>query len=311
MKPSPWPNAIDHLLAKSVQHGGETLAAHTWEVLCRLADLYRLRPQLAGPARLWHCLYWAAFLHDFGKAARGFQYRLRGGPVWPHRHEVLSLAFVDAIAHRFSDDEQRWLVAAIVSHHRDEAEIAETYPLGVRRDPLVDLCAELDQGIVAQLYQWLTECANPWREQLRLAEIVDQINPQPVTISAARIRHWLQVYHNWVDDLRTVGEDARLPGILLRGLITTADHIASAHLPRLPEPITESWQALASRLLPAGQQVYDHQRQSAEASGQSALLMAPTGSGKTEAALYWAFGDGSHPPARIFYTLPYQASMNA
>ncbi|WP_298483307.1 CRISPR-associated helicase Cas3' [uncultured Chloroflexus sp.] len=310
MKPSPWPNAIDHLLAKSVQHGGETLAAHTWEVLCRLADLYRLRPQLAGPARLWHCLYWAAFLHDFGKAARGFQYRLRGGPVWPHRHEVLSLAFVDAIAHGFSDDEQRWLVAAIVSHHRDEAEIAKSYPLGMRNDPLVELCNEVDASTIGLLADWLATCANPWRNALGLAVVVDKIEPRPVIIDAKRVRYWLQLYHDWVAELEH-DYAARLPGILLRGLITTADHIASAHLPQLPEPITESWQALASRLLPAGQQVYDHQRQSAGASGQSALLMAPTGSGKTEAALYWAFGDGSHPPARIFYTLPYQASMNA
>jgi CRISPR-associated helicase, Cas3 family len=112
MKPSPWPDHIDDLLAKSQQHGGETLAAHTWDVLCRLADLYRLRPSLL-PDRQWHCLYWAAFLHDFGKAAHGFQRRLKGGPPWPHRHEVLSLGFVDAIAHDFSEEEQRWLVAAM------------------------------------------------------------------------------------------------------------------------------------------------------------------------------------------------------
>ncbi len=72
MKPSPWPDWMDHLLAKSKQYGGETLAGHTWDVLCRLADLYRLRPHLADGARLWHCLYWSAFLHDFGKAAQAF-----------------------------------------------------------------------------------------------------------------------------------------------------------------------------------------------------------------------------------------------
>jgi CRISPR-associated helicase, Cas3 family len=64
---------MDHLLAKSKRYGGETLAGHTWDVLCRLADLYRLRPHLTDDTRLWHCLYWSAFLHDFGKAAQGFQ----------------------------------------------------------------------------------------------------------------------------------------------------------------------------------------------------------------------------------------------
>lgn len=310
MRPLPWPDAIDHLLAKSEQYGGETLAVHTWEVLCRLVDLYRLRPQLAGHTRLWHCLYWAAFLHDFGKAAQGFQRWLRRGPAWPHRHEVLSLAFVDAVAHRFSADEQRWLVAAIVSHHRDEPEIAQTYPLGMRNDPLVELCNEVDANTAGLLADWLATCANPWREQLGLAAVAEAIMPQPVEINAKRVRYWLQVYHDWVAEL---GDDhaARLPGILLRGLITTADHMASAHMQQVPPPIGGAWPALAQRLVPAGQQVYEHQRRSGEVGGQSALLMAPTGSGKTEAALYWALGDGGCPPARIFYTLPYQASMNA
>ncbi|ACL23508.1 CRISPR-associated helicase/endonuclease Cas3 [Chloroflexus aggregans] len=310
MNPSPWPHWIDNLLAKSQRYGGETLAAHTWAVLCRLADLYRLRPQIANSDsnRLWHCLYWAAFLHDFGKAARGFQQRLRGGPTWPHRHEVLSLAFVDAIAHGLSEDEQRWVVAAIVSHHRDEAEIAQTYPLGVRNDPLIELCREVDDETVRLLDEWLATCANPWREALGLAMVVEEITPQSVTVDAKRVRYWLQVYHDWVAANDPV---ARVPGILLRGLITTADHMASAHLHRVPPPITGSWSALAKRLLPQGEQIYEHQRQSGEMKGQSALLMAPTGSGKTEAALYWALGDGTAPPARIFYTLPYQASMNA
>ncbi len=309
MKPSPWPDQINHLLAKSVTHGGETLAAHTWDVLCRLADLYRLRPQLAAGSRLWHCLYWAAFLHDFGKAARGFQRRLRGGPAWPHRHEVLSLAFVDAVAHGFSAAEQRWLAAAIVAHHRDEPEIAEMYP--IRPDPLADLCAELDQQTVGLLAEWLADCANPWRDHLGLANVVDPITPRPVAVTAVRLRYWLNTYHNWVDELASESAAVRLPGILLRGLITTADHMASAHLHRLPAPPAESWLALAARLGLPEQQLYDHQRQSAACHGQSALLMAPTGSGKTEAALAWALGDGAQPPPRIFYTLPYQASMNA
>ena len=310
MKPSPWPDWMDHILAKSQQYGGETLAAHTWDVLVKLSDLYRLRPRLDNGSQLWHCLYWAAFLHDFGKAARGFQQRLRGGRAWSHRHEVLSLAFVDAIAHGFTPEEQRWLVAAIVSHHRDEPEIAETYPPGLRRDPLVDLCNELEPQVIDHLQRWLTECANPWRDLLGLSDVVKCIQPKPVQVAADRLRNWLQVYHNWVRQLASTPGAARIPGILLRGLITSADHMASAHLRCMPPPVQDSWQTLAARAFP-GQQAYTHQRQSAEVSPQSALLMAPTGSGKTEAALYWALGDGTTTPARIFYTLPYQASMNA
>lgn len=286
MKPSPWPDHIDDLLAKSQQHGGETLAAHTWDVLCRLADLYRLRPSLL-PDRQWHCLYWAAFLHDFGKAAHGFQRRLKGGPPWPHRHEVLSLGFVDAIAHDFSEEEQRWLVAAIVSHHRDAAEIAELYPPGLRKDPLIELCNDLPEQTAQGLLTWLDTCANPWRDQLGIGQVVAAITPQPCRVNPERVRHWLGEYQRWVDQLASshTAKTDRLPGILLRGLITTADHLASAHLHSMPAPIRCSWESLFT-----GKKVYPHQQDSAKQSGRTTFLMAPTGSGKTEAALAWALG---------------------
>ncbi len=41
------------------------------------------------------------------------------------------------------------------------------------------------------------------------------------------------------------------------------------------------------------------------------MLVAPTGSGKTEAALLWTLGNGTQATPRLFYALPYQASMNA
>src|SRR6266702_589413 len=129
MKPSHWPDWLVDTWAKSSIDGvepGESLADHTRLVLERFADLVHLRPHLATyleAPRLWHCLFWACFLHDFGKAARGFQTMLRGGEKWPRRHEVLSLAFLDWIAPAFSQAEQKWVLAAIVSHHRDAKEI--------------------------------------------------------------------------------------------------------------------------------------------------------------------------------------------
>ena len=75
----PWPDWLNTTWAKSsAKEGqpGESLAEHTQHVLERFADLVRLRPQLPtllNAPRLWHCLFWACFLHDFGKAEHGFQ----------------------------------------------------------------------------------------------------------------------------------------------------------------------------------------------------------------------------------------------
>jgi CRISPR-associated endonuclease/helicase Cas3 len=323
MRPSRWPDHLDYLLAKSVAQGGETLAQHTWDVLSRLADLRHLRPTLALLAetpQLWHCLFWTCLLHDFGKAARGFQGMLRGNGPWKHRHEVLSLAFLDWIAAALRPEEQRWIVAAIVSHHRDAADIQRLYA-DTTPDPLALLAGELEPITVHGLWRWIDGCAADWIAALGFPP--DEVRPLPLIPQeqavalvlqqgVQRVRHWLRQYEAWVDELgHPVPMRQRLPPILLRGLTTSADHMASAHLKRLPAPLQESWQNLAARILKPGQTSYRHQEQSAALSGRSVILVAPTGSGKTEAALYWALGDGTQPVPRLFYALPYQASMNA
>jgi CRISPR-associated endonuclease/helicase Cas3 len=314
---------LNDVFAKSRNKGGDTLAQHTWDVLARLASLRQLRPtlpDLAGAPRLWHCLFWAGLLHDFGKAARGFQAMLGSGERWRHRHEVLSLAFFDWIAPTLSIEERRWIVAAIVSHHRDANVIQEAYA-DVDPDPLVPLLAELDPAVVSKLWHWLDGCAADWIAALGFTE--NEVRPlalmphdEAVALveqrGVQRTRHWLRQYERWVDEMGypLPAQQVVLP-ILLRGLTTSADHLASAHLARLADPVRESWEELAGRILQAHQEPYAHQRASAAHAGQSALLIAPTGSGKTEAALYWALGDGSTPVSRLFYALPYQASMNA
>ncbi len=212
-------------------------------------------------------------------------------------------------------------MAAIASHHRDASEIQRKYP---RIDPSVIelLLAELDISTVGLLWHWIDTCAANWIETLSLTSA--GVKPLPLMLydqavslvenqGVERVQYWLRRYERWVDKLRNTplaGYQVIFP-ILLRGLTTTADHMASAHLKTLPDPIQESWQSLARRILKPGQHQYPHQEASANGSKRSTLLISPTGSGKTEAALYWALGDGSVAVPRLFYALPYQASMNA
>jgi CRISPR-associated endonuclease/helicase Cas3 len=324
MKPLTWPDDLDYMLAKSADRGGETLAQHTWDVLEKLAALRRLRPTLAvlsGVPELWHCLFWTCFFHDFGKVARGFQARLKGGEPWPQRHEVLSLAFFDWIAPALSEHEQYAIVAAIASHHRDASEIQQKYPR-IDSTPLELLLNELDSQVISQLWHWVDSCAANWIETLSFSPAEVRLLPlmlhdQAVALvekqGVEQMRFWLRRYERWVDDLRNTPLDRYqvVFPILLRGLTTTADHMASAHLKKLADPIQEDWQDLQKRILKPGQRSYYHQELSAARAGKSALLNAPTGSGKTESALYWTLGDGSSPVPRLFYALPYQASMNA
>src|SRR5690606_9350607 len=96
-----------------------------------------------------------------------------------------------------------------------------------------------------------------------------------------------------------------------RGLILTVDHAASAGSPPFPS-LSLTMDRAHKPLHEKGRTLNPHQELAANSAEGSAILIAPTGSGKTEAALIWAARQMAQRPApRLFYTLPYQASMNA
>ncbi len=319
------------LLAKSPTSSnpqGQTLLDHTYAVLARLRDIAALRPNLPqriGFPRLWDVLTRAALIHDFGKAARGFQAVLRGkARRWPYRHEVLSLAFASWVSQGLSENETLWLTLAVVTHHKDLPEIIDAYlwETDPEDDPLVAMLNQLDEEETHTLHTALTTSLPQWWQRLDWPAL-GLAAPPPVlpwekaraTLTTDTIRGQLQRAAKWLDDWEDRLYDAENPlreataarlGVFLRGFLVQSDHLGSAGIDALPPP---AWQA--KRLLTAAgltpDALYPHQRQAAQAESH-ALLTAPTGSGKTEAALLWA---SRQEPPRLFYTLPYQASMNA
>ncbi|MCX8025785.1 MAG: CRISPR-associated endonuclease Cas3'' [Thermanaerothrix sp.] len=213
------PQGLDHLWAKSPRSepgSSHTLVEHTWEALMRLSDLAHQRPNLpdlSGQPRLWHLLFWATFLHDWGKAAQGFQRLLHGKERrWPFRHEVLSLVFVDWVASDLSQEEATFLAAAIATHHKDfdeiEGYLEEQEP---EFDPLVAMLGELPRQDVAALYHWIEDCAEPWIEALKmrplgvtcptlppLEQAINGLTPQAIRHHLFRLERSLR---EWEDGL--------------------------------------------------------------------------------------------------------------
>jgi CRISPR-associated endonuclease/helicase Cas3 len=316
-------------LAKSAELGfqgkPETLEQHTQSVVERLVGLSRRSPQLpqiAGLPNFWHIAFWSAVIHDFGKAATGFQARLQGGSQkYLHRHEVLSLAFLPWVAQP-DTDEARLITLGVISHHRDSEIVKKSYP-----DPSGgELLAEFEPRAIAWLKGWLERVPNDWIDRYDLGPLgvqkktfqidLDQFDEQ----AAAALERGIKLYANihpldepypHEPEFVKLQNERRLH-ILLRGVITQSDRIASAHapipsalqLPDLEQIIKQIADREKKELTPKA-----HQK-AAQLEG-NLLFSAPTGSGKTEAALGWAAKQQTDAPRRLIYALPYQASLNA
>jgi CRISPR-associated endonuclease/helicase Cas3 len=312
---------LEIILAKSKPP--ESLVEHTWHVLSRLADQRRLRPTLhietASP-RLWHWLYWGTFLHDFGKAADGFQAVLNGrARSWGYRHEALSLAFVDWLFPEGHPD-RIYIIAVIACHHRDAAVITNDYSrnrLDPDEDSATKMIAQVSEANCCRLYRWLTEYSWQWAQALgfapdiELPEFPTWETAQSCTTARAIHRAVIELDHYTKSMSFAADANATLIGSLLRGFILTADHAGSAHsTPFLPAPLVRS----TITNIVNEDKLFAHQAAAGSAPSGSVLLISPTSSGKTEAALLWLAQQQVHdhqPAARVFYLLPYQASMNA
>lgn len=309
------PDPLAHVLAKSADpkndRGEQTLTGHTASVLSRLSAWRDRCPAVSVHARrdnLWQLAAWAVVLHDVGKIARGFQERLRSRTVTPfdHRHEVLSLAVVGALE---LDPRGRALVAAgVVTHHKDLPEIFECYDEGAR-DELVEHVVESD---LAALERWLTTEATALLQKHSFEPLPRRlpISPRAAIDESLRALWALRRELHAEPSATTPGN---LAARAMRGLVVLADHAGSANekLPSVPSlDSVANFRSAAASSLTRG--LSHHQALAAETDGH-AILVAPTGSGKTEAALLWAARQRERGPGKpvVFYILPYRASLNA
>ncbi len=324
-----FPIYLPEIWAKSSK--GESLEEHSWHTVSRMRNLVLLRPdlpQVVGEERLWQRLFWACLMHDFGKVATGFQKMLRKGGNWGLRHEVLSLAFVDWMFPTGSQD-RVWVVAAVAAHHRDLEEIIKYGDKGDDEDR-ARMVAEVAPSSVEGIWRWLTEGVAGWIVALDLAKYgvaVPDLPEREATVdsfyqtAADRIAAAIRQYKNWVEPYGKPlpSLEQTIPALLMRGYVMQSDHTASAHTPPLPQlalttpDLIQIWAQRKPNPLPASLDGYQPHQRGCSEQVDSALLTAPTGSGKTEAALLWAARQHGQAPglARLFYTLPYQASMNA
>ncbi|NOZ24540.1 MAG: CRISPR-associated helicase Cas3' [Nitrospirae bacterium] len=282
----------------------ETLIEHTENCLSVLQSIKRLYPyvpELCGVGRFYDHLFYAALLHDVGKSASGFQKSLREGRRWGYRHEILSASFVSCLEST-ADPDRKMIALSIVTHHKDIGELRErfntTSPPG--RERFEESLKELSPNMPV-VYKLFDDVSRMSCEYLGY-ELPRPRKPGSVSELVDAYQYAVRWICNLVHGHR-VDEGLKLFGVFLRGFLVACDHLASGGKYGVVPGIKDVMARLGlKRLRP-------FQKRMMHVDGH-AFLSAPTGSGKTEAALLWA-GNNQDAGRRVYYVLPYTASINA
>ncbi len=298
------------LLAKS--DPPETLLDHTENCLAVYDSLREQMPFLAEVANnpnFFEHLFYAVALHDFGKAATGFQKQLTDDTRWNYRHEILSGGF--AVNLQYPKETKQAIALAIFTHHKDIETLKDKYSCGQEN--------EYDQQ---EWQKRVAELAPNWDILMEIQEQVQQWCPTaeclwtPVESTDQLIggyREYLKPYLNSKVDRELTSLHGTY-GMLMRGCMIACDHLASSGKNEIQIALNNLAEHIIQSIKQKGRQFNEwepFQEKSGQTTGQM-ILSAPTGSGKTEAALLWSDHNQSETLGnRVFYVLPYTASINA
>lgn len=278
-----------HLLAKSPENGNVTLVEHTEHVLAAAK-------KLAGYSNFCEidkaAVRWGAILHDMGKASPIFQRRLKAryDPMveHPYRHELGSLFFLPFVPPEAKND----VVDMIVAHHRSTEKDA-------RAQGISDLYENYESkprgGKVFEMHAYGWE---EWSQDVY--KILQYFGIETRTISREEAR---EVFYDVVEYCRDKPRSCSLK----KGLLVASDHLASSVNAQIYQVLKRSflipdlsWYHNAARQ----NDLYPLSSIDTDSLKPHTLVTAPTGAGKTDFLLRRCKG-------RVFYMLPFQASINA
>ena len=302
------------LLAKS--DPPETLKEHTENCLTVYDSLQERMPFLTDVAKnpdFFDHLFYAVALHDFGKAATGFQKQLTDNTRWNYRHEILSAGFVVGL--QYSREAKQAIGLAILTHHKDIETLVDRYPSWPETNPGFQTWRKK-----------INELVPNWNA---LAEIQEQIprwcpTAECLWTPVCSTDQLVNAYRDYLLSYKIDFEDAELKplhgtyGMLLRGCMIACDHLASAGKNQIQTALDNLEAGLTQQVKEKAKQKglqfhgWERFQEASEKTIGQLMLSAPTGSGKTEAALLWSDKNQSETFGnRVFYVLPYTASINA
>lgn len=286
----------------------ETILQHTENALKVFKSIkctYENVPELCGTDNFWEHLFYSIFFHDFGKGAVGFQEMLinqESNLRWKYRHEILSAGFVSALD--YDDFYKKAIGLAIITHHKDINKLRErynTFPSPNGKKLYQKKLKELEPNF-EELLSYL-ELIGPWSKEYLGYELNNYTSISSIDdLNDVYKYSALPYYLEWEDEEYSTLHGKY--GIFLKGFVNACDHLASGSKYEILDGIHDM------------RSIFDFElrkiQQEALKTKGSAFLTSPTGSGKTEASLFWSDNNQNFRKSkRVFYLLPYTASINA
>jgi len=306
------------MLAKS---DGTTILEHIDDCLNVFGELRKALPSLSEIAEMndfWDVLFIAVYFHDFGKAHKEFQKKLKNEKNdWNfQRHEIYSVPFVDKVI-----TEKKEIIKRIVlMHHKSSDELVkkfkdknvlefeyknywkdkrEYHPEDFHKNLTIDIDFAEIKNLISKFAQYVQKYqlyARIADEKIKLLEInhpVEEI-AKPLLVQYFSNKEYLQNLFLW-------------------GALKICDHFGSGKVKNIKLLKRENFdflEILHHELFKENKDFYSHQKKCFSING-SCILIAPTGSGKTESAIGWIKNQILKREGRVYYILPYTASINA
>ena len=241
--------------------------------------------KLFGNDEFWNYLKTSILFHDIGKATKGFQELMREGKKYRFRHEVLSAI----VAQNYTDNEL--IINAVLSHHKNFKKLKE-------------LLNEYDNNEKYNQDRWTAKEF----EELDFLWIEKFLCKYGIENKELKLYGLNEIIKKWTSkrSRRKISEQEKFQNIFLSATLSICDHNASAGIKKIPIIEQKNFNFLHKRKY----KPYHHQQASWNTKG-NALLIAPTGQGKTESSLGWLQTQLDIRQGRAFYILPFTASINA
>lgn len=284
------------ILAKS--EPGISLEQHIRDCLIIFGQLKKCFSYIPvdGKLQFWDLLNTSIVLHDVGKAHPEFQKRLRGiADQWSgQRHELFSLPFLYEVG--LSKEQVIYIAYTILSHHKCIDEL-----VGHVVSYYNDIDDDDEFGYGAGKMNFAEEAEKLDRE--RIHEVLQEFGLEFTGMNPDYQIH--STLYQLLSREIGVGTKLGMDILLLIGAMKQCDHLASAGIKKI-KILEKSDFDFLHIYAP-----YMHQKKASETTGH-VILTAPTGTGKTESSLLWLQNNISrNGQGRVFYILPFRASINA